>query len=240
MIRITIGQFPFDKQWPDDELLLNVMEQLPLNLASRRLRFVKASYGSLAPINMANGVPLTCERLLRISGQGAVYAQLLPRENDRSNFTHTAVGLDKSEEEEDNVTSTGNADEEPLPQSFSNISRPLPEQLDRTNRSSPIPVSTQVSATSSSYDADYRTDPNEIYLTIKRIFPDTCDELLRACANQHTHVREAVDAVLNSDTSMSSIVEEMKKRIDCDLPITVTVRRENIWRDCLSSCIVRT
>ena len=233
---LITDEFPFDKRWPDDELLLNVMEQLPLNLASRRLRFVKASYGSLAPINLANGVPLTCERLLRISGQGAVYAQLLPRENDRSNFTHTVVGVDESdeEEEEDNVTSTGNADQEPLPQSFSNISRPSPEQLDGTNRSSPIPVSTQVSAASSSYDADYRTDPNEIYLAIKGIFPDTSDELLRACANQHTHVREAVDAVLNCDTSMSSIVEEMKKRIDSDQPITVTVRRENIWRDCLS------
>lgn len=232
---LIIDEFPFDKRWPDDELLLNVMEQLPLNLATRRLRFVKASYGSLAPINLANGVPLTCERLLRISGQGAIYAQLLPRENDRSNSTHTAIHQVDDSEEEDNATSIiGNSDAEPLPQSYSTISRPSTVQLGGTNRSSPLPVSTQESAASSSCDDDYRTDPNEIYLAIKGIFPDSSDELLRACANEHTHIREAVDAVLNYDTSLSSILEEMKKRVDCDQPITFTVRRENMWRDCLS------
>ena len=75
---LVIDEFPFDKRWNEDEVKLNVIEQLPLTYAIRDICFRKASYNTLTSINLPNGVNLSCERLLQIAGQGAVYAQKVP------------------------------------------------------------------------------------------------------------------------------------------------------------------
>ena len=86
---LIVDEFPFDQRWEDEELLLNVMEQLPMRFSMNRIRFVKVSYAAITPINLASGMRLSGERLLRIAGEGAVYAQILPRECDGSNSAST-------------------------------------------------------------------------------------------------------------------------------------------------------
>ena len=75
---LVIDEFPFDKRWNEDEVKLNIIEQLPLTHAIRDICFRKASNNTLTSINLPNGVNLSCEWLLRITGQGAVYAQKVP------------------------------------------------------------------------------------------------------------------------------------------------------------------
>lgn len=108
---LIVDEFPFDKRWDDQELLLNAMEQLPLRFSMHRIRFVKASYGTITPINLPNGMHLSGERLLRIAGQGSVYAQILPRENDASNSTSTQ-SMQQHQELPSNDNSASTCDEE--------------------------------------------------------------------------------------------------------------------------------
>ena len=214
---LITDEYPFDKRWSDDELLLNVREQLPLSLSMHRLRFVKASFGTLTPIKLADGVPLTCKRLLRISGQGAVYAQVLPTSNDQINAGHTAVNDNEDGETTDNLTVIH-----------------APELLQQSYSSASDSTLSGAINDSTASTTSVEIDSNEIYSAIKGIFPDTPDELLRQCANENSDIHGAVDAVLNGDKSLSEIMDEVKKRIDFEQPIKITVQRERIWRDCLS------
>ena len=178
---LVTDDFPFDKRWSDDELALNVMEQLPLNLSMHRIGFVKGSYGMITPINLANDLPLTCERLLRVVGQGCVYAQEVARNNVVGEATSTCSINDEDEIGTENVRS--------------DTSRPpLSEQASYDVRET-ISATLQPSQSRT-------TNSDDIHLTIRTIFPQVPDETLRACAVDNNEVESAIDTVLNREISL--------------------------------------
>lgn len=211
---LVTDDFPFDKRWLDDELALNVMEQLPLNLSMHRIRFVKGSYGALTPINLANDLPLTCETLMRVVGQGCVYAQVVARNNVVGEATLTRSISDKDEIGIENARSD-------------TFQPPVSEEARYDVRENIRSYTVQPSQS-------ITTNSNDIYSTIRTIFPQVPDDTLRACAVDNNEVETAVEAVLNRETSLEQIVHEMKNKVNKESQITITVRRSSIWRDCLA------
>ena len=210
---LVTDDFPFDKRWSDDELALNVMEQLPLNLSMHRIRFVKGSYGVLTPINLANDLPLTGERLLRVVGQGCVYAQVVARNNVVGEATSTRSINDEDEIGTENVRS--DTSQPPLSEQASYDAREnvrsdiLPRSVsEETNYDIRETISDTLQPSQSR-----TTSSDDIYSTIRAIFPQVPDETLRACAVDHNEVESAIEAVLNREISLEQMVNEMKKRL---------------------------
>eukprot|EP00794_Sanderia_malayensis_P004181 gene4181-4737_t len=217
---LVVDEFPFDKRWDDNELLLNVMDQLPLRLAMYGIRFVKASYGAIAPINLANGIRLSGERLLRIAGQGAVYAQVVPRESDPSNATSTESNSAYANEELASSSSSVNMGEEECEQEIcSSFSMQTPSDDGVCVESAPV-------------------DPNEIargiWSAIRPIFPNMSEEVLQKCVEGCTTAESAVDAVLSCELSIDTVMKQMTQSVNWESSVQITVRRESIWRDCLN------
>ena len=231
---LVTDDFPFDKRWSDDELALNVMEQLPLNLSMHRIRFVKGSYGVLTPINLANDLTLTGERLLRVVGQGCVYAQVVARNNVVGEATSTRSINDEDEIGTENIrsfTSQPPLSEQASYDAIENVrSDILPRSVsEETNYDVRETISDTLQPSQSR-----TTSSDDIYSTIRAIFPQVPFETLRACAVDNNEVESAIEAVLNREISLEQMVNEMKNKVDKENQITITVRRSSIWRDCLA------
>ena len=248
---LVIDEFVFDKRWDEDEVLLNVMEQLPLTLSMCRVRFVKASYGTLTPINLPQGSSLTCECLLCITGQGAVYVQLQPSDNHSLNETSTIThpeemlatqivppprgSLPAQSEDEDSRPSTSHQ--------MSSFSMPPPrgplpaQSEDEDSRPS---TSHQTSSFSMPDIEDcarlpHVEDPEEIFAKIKAMFADRPVDLLRHYACESDTSEQAIEKILdNQDVTLKSVLQDLTNRVDSDHVTNITISRERIWRDCLA------
>lgn len=235
---LVIDDFVFDKRWEEDELRLNVTEQLPISLSTRHVMFVKASYGTLTPINLPQGSSLTCECLLRITGQGAVYVQLRPSNNHSSNATSTIT-------QPEEMLGTQPTRESLPTQSDDESSRPS------TSRQASLPTQSEdeSSRPSTSHQASYFSvtdvedstgmssveDPEEIFAKIRVMFADKPVDLLRQYAYDSENSEQAIEKILDTqDVTLKSILEDLTKRVDSDSSTNITISRERIWRDCLS------
>ena len=72
---LILDQFQLNRQWSEDETKRQIIDKLPLVHRIADIKFMKASYGKLTGFILQEEVPLTCDRLLRLSGQGAIYCQ---------------------------------------------------------------------------------------------------------------------------------------------------------------------
>ncbi|XP_046857794.1 uncharacterized protein LOC124451201 [Xenia sp. Carnegie-2017] len=68
----VIHSFPFVREWDDINLKEEIENVFP-QIQNCGYEYVKASYGKLVLPNLAPGVTMNCNMLLKLSGQGAVY-----------------------------------------------------------------------------------------------------------------------------------------------------------------------
>ena len=218
---LVVDDLPFDKRWNAEDLLLHVMEQLPTTLSAHRVQFLKASYGSLTPVNLPDGAALSCDRLLRIVGQASIYVQVVPREP--SSGSSTTTHKEEEREEEDGIVENIAVSSETIG-AMQNARDPT--SLTLASYSSPaIEVHESTSAAS---------EQTDVLTALTAIFPNRPERALRECASHSDSVESAVAAMLDRDQPIDSIMEELQERVDRAHPVPITVRRENVWRDSLA------
>ena len=80
------------------------------------LIFLQASYGSLVKPNLPNNRPLTCDSLMRITGQGAVYIRTMQQNFLESELEDSEDELDAGQSSgEEQSRGRGTSREEPSP-----------------------------------------------------------------------------------------------------------------------------
>ena len=209
---LIIDEFPINRQWDEDDLCLHILEEIPIVHGIRKIKFMKGSYGKLSPFNLPSTVTLNGERLIRMSGQGAIYAQQIP---------------------DDNVTNVGNEHaltEHPIQSA---------DEIDQRNESScpVIDLSDPRPGPSSAPDEPLcrskPTTPIDILKSVKAMFANINENYLEEVANASESTEEAVDILLNKELSVGDILERFRNANMRDQQHLLAARRENIWRDCL-------
>ncbi|XP_028393307.1 uncharacterized protein LOC114517709 [Dendronephthya gigantea] len=76
-----IHDFPFDRDWVEWQMCSAIEQEMPM-LANGEYEFLKASYGSLIRPKLSSNCTLTCDALMRITGQGSVYVRTLQQLSD--------------------------------------------------------------------------------------------------------------------------------------------------------------
>ena len=72
----------------------------------RDIKFVKACYGKISDFNLPSGVPLSGERLLRMSGQGCIYVQKLGDSVNpelQTDFRDESITVDPDDDDDDQL-----------------------------------------------------------------------------------------------------------------------------------------
>ncbi|XP_028417758.1 uncharacterized protein LOC114542297 [Dendronephthya gigantea] len=77
----VVHGFPVDTGWDARSLRKEICKQIP-ELEYSEFEYVKACYGKLVPLNLANGVEATAEIILKVAGQGAIYLRCTELEDD--------------------------------------------------------------------------------------------------------------------------------------------------------------
>ena len=79
-----INGFTIRKQWDQETLYRKVKEQFPVKNSDKEFEFMKNCYGTLVTPNLAAGVKLNAEILLRSIAQagGVIYVRLLTDDDE--------------------------------------------------------------------------------------------------------------------------------------------------------------
>lgn len=225
---LILDQFQLNRRWSENETKHQIIDKLPHAHRIADIKFMKASYGKLTDFNLQDEVPLTCDRLLRLSGQGAIYAQCIDK------FPNS---IEEDNEEEDNAEKGSINGEDAFDLELLETVETPPingPSMDGPCASLSRPtLDDEDPCTSTANDSEKEPSFFEKLSTLQIMFPnherDTLEDILRKADN----LEEAADLVLQTNLSLESLLNQIQRPISEAEDLPITIDRTKVWRQCL-------